>query len=798
MTQDMIKTIRTIKMINNGKSAQREPSLPCTSHEAQTVRLGRTTTQARADHQSGWGGLWRSALLLLVMMMTFGINVSWGTVVDYNLPNGYYYIASNTSYSETFTDNFYMCPAKKSTVNEQNYLGGDSNFPLITTCKTFNGNTGNDEPYTYAIWYVEAATGEGNAGCYYIKHVESGKYLFANDNTSPNASRRRVNLGANSIPESEEDKDPYLFKIQTENGGTTILISPKTKHDDVSTSGKDKKYLNPSKANYDKLYAGTNNDNTEGIIGFWWETNNSNSLWHFNNAQCATPVITYDNTNHKLTITCESEANIYYTTIEGLDEPSDPSAPDDLYEDEFTITTTTTIKAIAHNDNKVDSEPVVRKIVLNPTINLTIPEGGYTYDGTAKRPAVSVVASETTIDANEYEVSYSNNTNAGTTATVTITSKDGSDYYFFGTTTVTFIINRADITPSMSVDDWSYGDTKSTPVITGNSGEGGVTYEYKENGADNGTYKDAVPTAIGNYTVRANIAETTNYNAGSTTADFSITQKSLGDGTDPATGISVDVTYNGSAYTVTVKQGESTPLTEGESDDYTKAGGPSANGKYYEVTITGQGNYKGSFTAKYALMKFDHKAASGEFTGTFVSDVDDGDFAVPNGMNAYIITDIRPAVDQVVAVRVDYIPEGVPVLLLYEDDASASPANGFLVKPKNEEITTVSTNKNLLRVTTTSTHFGTAEIYLLYKGEFVLNMVGDLAAGKIYLDNTTSGAHSSRLTIVWDESTGVEDVSEKKEDGRDGKWYTLDGRRLSDKPTKKGLYIRNREKRVVK
>jgi hypothetical protein len=29
MTQDMIKTIRTIKMMNNGKSAQREPSLLC-------------------------------------------------------------------------------------------------------------------------------------------------------------------------------------------------------------------------------------------------------------------------------------------------------------------------------------------------------------------------------------------------------------------------------------------------------------------------------------------------------------------------------------------------------------------------------------------------------------------------------------------------------------------------------------------------------------------------------------------------------------------------------------------------
>jgi len=40
MTQDMIKTIRTIKMMNNGKSAQREPSLLCTL--SFTVQPGET------------------------------------------------------------------------------------------------------------------------------------------------------------------------------------------------------------------------------------------------------------------------------------------------------------------------------------------------------------------------------------------------------------------------------------------------------------------------------------------------------------------------------------------------------------------------------------------------------------------------------------------------------------------------------------------------------------------------------------------------------------------------------------
>jgi hypothetical protein len=306
---------------------------------------------------------------------------------------------------------------------------------------------------------------------------------------------------------------------------------------------------------------------------------------------------------------------------------------------------------------------------------------------------------------------------------------------------------------------------------------------------------------MGTYTAAATIEPNSNYVLPTDvplTTSYTINPKILGDGTDPASDISIDITYDGNAYTVTVKQGESTTLTEGESNDYTKTGSASANGKYYIVTVTGQGNYEGSFTTKYALVKFDHKTASGEFSGTFVSDAGDGDFAVPDGMKAYIITDIRVAVDQVVAVEVGYIPEGVPVLLLYDDYASADPANGFLVKPKDDEIATVSTANNLLKVTTAETSFSTGKIYLLYKGEFVLNMAGSLAAGKIYLDNTTGGAHASRLAIVWDESTDVEEITTKVDEESSAVWYTLDGRRLSGKPTTKGLYIRNREKRVVR
>ena len=47
-------------------------------------------------------------------------------------------------------------------------------------------------------------------------------------------------------------------------------------------------------------------------------------------------------------------------------------------------------------------------------------------------------------------------------------------------------------------------------------------------------------------------------------------------------------------------------------------------------------------------------------------------------------------------------------------------------------------------------------------------------------------------------TTGIEDVRSKMEDGRSDQWYTIDGRKLQQKPTRKGVYILNGSKVVIK
>ncbi len=75
------------------------------------------------------------------------------------------------------------------------------------------------------------------------------------------------------------------------------------------------------------------------------------------------------------------------------------------------------------------------------TIEFSVPQGGFIYNGSAFTPAVTVKDGDTVIPASEYEVIYSSNLNAGT-ATITITDVSGGNYVVTGMTT--FAIAKAD------------------------------------------------------------------------------------------------------------------------------------------------------------------------------------------------------------------------------------------------------------------------------------------------------------------------------------------------------------------
>ncbi|GEM_PF-7016127 len=148
---------------------------------------------------------------------------------------------------------------------------------------------------------------------------------------------------------------------------------------------------------------------------------------------------------------------------------------------------------------------ITPKTVDTPTITLS-PES-FTYDGTAKQPTVTVKDGTTTIPASEYNVEYSNNTNAGT-AKVTITDKTGGNYIVSGEKTFT-IEKGSQSAPVVSSTNETI-DGKADGTITG------VTNAMEYKSASANAYTSVTGTTIANLpagTYNVRYKENANYNA---------------------------------------------------------------------------------------------------------------------------------------------------------------------------------------------------------------------------------------------------------------------------------------------
>ena len=148
------------------------------------------------------------------------------------------------------------------------------------------------------------------------------------------------------------------------------------------------------------------------------------------------------------------------------------------------------------------------------TVALASAEAAIVYDGNEKKPAVTVQSGSSPLTAADYTLTYSNNTNAGT-ATV---KAEGKGNYAGAEGSTTFTIARASITPTVSMEGWTYNESVKTPTVTGNSGRGEVTYTYYTNAECTTGATQTKPTDAGTYWVKAAVAQTANYEAGTTEA----------------------------------------------------------------------------------------------------------------------------------------------------------------------------------------------------------------------------------------------------------------------------------------
>ena len=146
---------------------------------------------------------------------------------------------------------------------------------------------------------------------------------------------------------------------------------------------------------------------------------------------------------------------------------------------------------------------IAAKTVTNPTITLATNE--YTYNGSAKTPAVSSVKDgSVTIPSTEYTVGYSNNINAGT-ATVTISDKTGGNYQVSGTKNFTINKVPCSIVSAPTAKSLTFNGSRSnyngsSQVLVNAGSASGGTMRYK---VGNGSWSESLPSATnaGTYTV---------------------------------------------------------------------------------------------------------------------------------------------------------------------------------------------------------------------------------------------------------------------------------------------------------
>ena len=177
---------------------------------------------------------------------------------------------------------------------------------------------------------------------------------------------------------------------------------------------------------------------------------------------------------------------------------------------------------------------------------------------------------------------------------------------------------------------------------------------------------------------------------------------------------------------------------------------------------------------------------------TFVSLTDN--VKVPSVLKAYTVTGINGS--ELVLTEVSVIPAGVPVLV-------------FSPTLKSSDFRTAATTgeasgQSLLKVAPEGGKtVALGEVYLLYNDVFYYARAGVIPAGGVYLQpETQSGtrAYYALTRGIGGDGDGTTAIDLQPVGGAEAPsaWYGLDGQRLSTMPTRKGIYVKDGKKVIIR
>lgn len=480
---------------------------------------------------------------------------------------------------------------------------------------------------------------------------------------------------------------------------------------------------------------------------------------------------------------------------------------------------------VVGDDNHEDSPAVELSVtisskdVTNPTITLS--QSSYFYDGTAKKPSVTVKDGDTTIDSKEYTVSYSNNTNIGS-AIVTIKDKEGGNYIVSGKTTFSILDSKSGFTPPSAISGLEYNGSAQKLIEAGSAPDDcKIVYSL-----DGKNYSAEIPTGTDakTYTIYAKLVDKDNKDRPNTevyTLTVTINRKSVF--------ISVTLTDAGPqkipVITVTDLDGNkletnafSVTFTNAEGQNVEPDKGKIAAGTY-TVTVSLTGNFTGPSVAKGILILKDYS-----FAFTMESDLITiclpYDREKPAGYDIYRLNSIDNTGFPVFKrLNTTTLSAGQPYLFKYTGSSTRGSRTLDLSPSDSKSIDTSTklesqTAGNLIFV---GSFQDMSNEYATKNGSYILQTDGtwkvpEYANNKIcleafhaYLHYRNRSVHVSPMTMTLTDSGKVDPEPEpaaidgvilEEEDGSRA-WYDLQGRRL-DGPQKGVNILRTKDGKTKK
>ena len=591
--------------------------------------------------------------------------------------------------------------------------------------------------------YVWTLTGSDPYSITLTSTYGTGNVLWGqwNDNDNGTSSKMWVKPIVGTLQSTNVYKDKNvenlgLFALLNSSGSDYVLMAATTSH-------------HPYNGKYGYMTKSTGTGTNNNPVVSFKSYSAADAVTLISASQCATPTITYDNTTGNVTIeTSTTGASIYYT----IDGSTTPTSSATLYNAPFSITSTTTIKAIAIKSGINDSEVATTTISKLVAPSITFSDAAQTVIITKNSSEEEVTTVYTTGDTAPTPSSTAYTEALSFTETTTVNAMNVKDGYISSdveTLTVTKLASSPTISIASGTVTLSYTEEGTIYYTTD-----GSTPDLNNVGGDNPTQQYSDPfSLIGEqkFTINA-IATKTGYLHSDVATEVVDNRTSIPVPTISVDGNSVTITADDAGDVIYYTTDGSTPTTSTETHSTGSVTLNLADGSEYTIKAIVS---NGSISSSVATETVDLRDLG--YSGIYYiqNNANNGAYYMypAGGTSVYVKTETKT--DKNAIWKIEKVGSYYRILHYEDNDnkylVAADVVDGTM--PETNTVSLVTTDSPgesaLFEITRKSVDESDKQV-ILFRPKAAAN-----ESGHIYL-NTTSGNGSNHTIGLWDNTGSSE------------------------------------------